>query len=76
MLRNPGKFAAISFAVTTILAPVVRADSPDDSVIASLIRASIANRFLVLMAAAIAAAWGAWAVMRTPVRGSGVVSGT
>jgi Cu(I)/Ag(I) efflux system membrane protein CusA/SilA len=35
--------------------------------IASLIRASIANRFLVLLAAVIAAAWGAWAVMRTPV---------
>jgi Cu(I)/Ag(I) efflux system membrane protein CusA/SilA len=35
--------------------------------IAALIRASIANRFLVLIAALLAAAWGAWSVSRTPV---------
>ena len=35
--------------------------------IAALIRASIANRFLVLAAAAIATAWGAWSLSRTPV---------
>ena len=33
--------------------------------IASLIRASIANRFLVLMASLIASAWGMWAVSKT-----------
>ncbi len=35
--------------------------------IAALIRASVANRFLVLMAAALVAAWGIYALMRTPV---------
>jgi Cu(I)/Ag(I) efflux system membrane protein CusA/SilA len=36
-------------------------------VIASLIRWSIGNRFLVLVGATIVAAWGAWAVVRAPV---------
>jgi len=36
-------------------------------VIAALIRASIANRFLVILAAAVATAWGAWSLARTPV---------
>src|SRR5512134_639699 len=35
--------------------------------IANLIRWSIANRFLVLMATALVAAWGVYAVMRTPL---------
>ena len=35
--------------------------------IASLIRASIANRFLVLVASLIASAWGIWAVSTTPL---------
>jgi Cu(I)/Ag(I) efflux system membrane protein CusA/SilA len=35
--------------------------------IAALIRASIANRFLVLLAAVFLAAWGLWALARTPV---------
>ncbi len=35
--------------------------------IASLIRWSTTNRFLVLVAALIATAWGTWAVLRTPV---------
>ncbi len=35
--------------------------------IAGLIRASIANRFLVLLATIIATAWGVWAVVRTPL---------
>ncbi|MEP7205751.1 MAG: efflux RND transporter permease subunit [Casimicrobiaceae bacterium] len=35
--------------------------------IAQLIRWSIANRFLVLLAAAVATAWGAWAMVRTPL---------
>src|SRR5215216_7073406 len=35
--------------------------------IARLIRASIANRFLVLMATLLVTAWGIYAVMRTPV---------
>src|ERR671924_1960968 len=35
--------------------------------IAALIRWSIANRFLVLMATAIVAAWGVWSVARTPL---------
>jgi len=35
--------------------------------IARLIRASIANRFLVLLATAFATAWGIWALQRTPV---------
>ena len=35
--------------------------------IARLIRASIANRFLVLVAAAFLTAWGVWALNRTPV---------
>src|SRR6202790_4158924 len=35
--------------------------------IARLIRGSIANRFLVLLAAAIATAWGVWAVSGTPL---------
>ena len=35
--------------------------------IASLIRASIANRFLVLLSAAFLTAWGLWAVQRTPL---------
>src|SRR5687768_5779689 len=35
--------------------------------IAELIRWSIANRFLVLLATAVVAAWGFWSVMRTPV---------
>jgi Cu(I)/Ag(I) efflux system membrane protein CusA/SilA len=36
-------------------------------VIARLIRWSIANRFLVLLATAFIAAWGVWALSRTPV---------
>jgi copper/silver efflux system protein len=36
-------------------------------VIAALIRWSIGNRFLVLMATALLAAWGVYAVMRTPL---------
>jgi Cu(I)/Ag(I) efflux system membrane protein CusA/SilA len=36
-------------------------------VIAALIRWSIANRFLVLMATALVTAWGVYAVLRTPV---------
>ena len=35
--------------------------------IAGVIRASIANRFLVLMAAILLGAWGAWAAMNTPL---------
>ncbi len=35
--------------------------------IANLIRASIANRFLVLLVTILVAAWGLWAVMRAPV---------
>jgi Cu(I)/Ag(I) efflux system membrane protein CusA/SilA len=35
--------------------------------VASLIRWSIANRFLVLLATLIVAAWGAWAITRTPL---------
>jgi copper/silver efflux system protein len=35
--------------------------------IATLIRWSIANRFLVLLATAFVAAWGAWAMLRTPL---------
>ena len=35
--------------------------------IAGLIRASIANRFLVLLATVIVAAWGIWALVRTPL---------
>jgi Cu(I)/Ag(I) efflux system membrane protein CusA/SilA len=35
--------------------------------IANLIRASIANRFLVLLVTVIVAAWGVWAVLKTPV---------
>src|SRR5512134_3456435 len=35
--------------------------------IANLIRWSIANRFLVLMATALLAAWGVYAVLRTPI---------
>jgi Cu(I)/Ag(I) efflux system membrane protein CusA/SilA len=36
-------------------------------VIARLIRWSIANRFLVLLATVMIAAWGVWAVLRTPL---------
>jgi Cu(I)/Ag(I) efflux system membrane protein CusA/SilA len=36
-------------------------------VIARLIRWSIANRFLVLLATTMIAAWGVWAVLRTPL---------
>jgi Cu(I)/Ag(I) efflux system membrane protein CusA/SilA len=36
-------------------------------VIAALIRWSLANRFLVLVATAIVAAWGAWAAWQTPL---------
>ena len=35
--------------------------------VASLIRWSIANRFLVLLATLIVAAWGAWSITRTPL---------
>ena len=35
--------------------------------IAALIRWSIANRFLVLLATAVVAAWGVWSVQRTPL---------
>jgi Cu(I)/Ag(I) efflux system membrane protein CusA/SilA len=35
--------------------------------IAKLIRWSITNRFLVLLATAMLAAWGIWALARTPV---------
>ena len=35
--------------------------------IAALIRWSVANRFLVLIATALVAAWGAWAALRTPL---------
>ena len=35
--------------------------------IANLIRWSVANRFLVLVATALLAAWGVWAAMRTPL---------
>jgi len=35
--------------------------------IAALIRWSIANRFLVLLATAFVAGWGAWAMLRTPL---------
>jgi Cu(I)/Ag(I) efflux system membrane protein CusA/SilA len=35
--------------------------------IAALIRASIRNRFLVLMAAALLAAWGVWSMLRMPL---------
>ena len=35
--------------------------------IAGLIRWSVANRFLVLIATALVAAWGVWAAMRTPL---------
>jgi len=36
-------------------------------VIAAVIRWSLANRFLVLLATAIVTAWGAWAVLRAPL---------
>jgi Cu(I)/Ag(I) efflux system membrane protein CusA/SilA len=36
-------------------------------VIARLIRACIANRFLVLLAVAVIGAWGIWAMLRTPL---------
>jgi len=36
-------------------------------VIAGLIRWSVANRFLVLVATALVAAWGVWTAMRTPL---------
>jgi Cu(I)/Ag(I) efflux system membrane protein CusA/SilA len=36
-------------------------------VIASLIRWSVANRFLVILAALMATAWGAWSLARTPL---------
>ena len=35
--------------------------------IAAVIRWSIANRFLVLLTAAILTAWGVWSVQRTPL---------
>ena len=35
--------------------------------IAALIRWSIANRFLVLLATLIVTAWGVWSVLRTPL---------
>ncbi|MDE2220886.1 MAG: efflux RND transporter permease subunit, partial [Gammaproteobacteria bacterium] len=35
--------------------------------IAALIRRSIANRYLVLLASALLAAWGFWAMLRTPL---------
>src|SRR3569832_1045303 len=35
--------------------------------IARLIRWSIGNRFLVLMATAVLSAWGVWAMVRTPL---------
>ena len=35
--------------------------------IARLIRACIANRFLVLLAVAAIGAWGIWAMLRTPL---------
>jgi len=35
--------------------------------IAALIRASIANRFLVLLATFALGAWGVWAALRTPL---------
>ena len=35
--------------------------------IAALIRWSVANRFLVLIATALVAAWGTWAALRTPL---------
>jgi copper/silver efflux system protein len=35
--------------------------------IAKLVRASIANRFLVLLGTLFVAAWGAWAMLRTPL---------
>src|SRR2546421_12263537 len=35
--------------------------------IAQLIRCSIQNRFLVLLATVMAAAWGVWAMLRTPL---------
>ena len=35
--------------------------------IAALIRASVANRFLVLLASVALAAWGVWAALRTPL---------
>jgi Cu(I)/Ag(I) efflux system membrane protein CusA/SilA len=38
--------------------------------IAKLIKWSVANRFLVLMAALLLAAWGTYAVLRTPVEES------
>ena len=38
--------------------------------IAKLIRWSIANRFLVLLATLGLTAWGIWALSRTPVDGS------
>ena len=35
--------------------------------IAQLIRWSIQNRFLVLLATVMAGAWGVWAMLRTPL---------
>jgi len=35
--------------------------------IATLIRWSIANRFLVLLATGFVAGWGVWAMLRTPL---------
>src|SRR5205807_594285 len=44
-----------------------RAGSRSAQVIAALIRGSIANRFLVLLATLALAAWGTWAALRTPL---------
>src|SRR4029079_10999816 len=39
----------------------------EQAMIARLIRGSIQNRFLVLLATIIVAAWGVWSMMRTPL---------
>jgi hypothetical protein len=44
-----------------------RAQAREPEVIASIIRWSIGNRFLVLIASALVAAWGLWSLSRTPV---------
>ena len=43
MLRNPGKLAAVTFALTITWAPLIRADSPDDGPGRGVARISVIN---------------------------------
>src|SRR5204862_7890420 len=44
-----------------------RVANRSEAMIAKLIRWSIANRFLVLLATAMVTAWGVWSLLRTPL---------